>query len=401
MQCFRDKHRFKVVVSGRRWGKTQYAKSELLRAAAIPNQLVWYVAPTYRMAKQIMWRDLMATIPRAYIVKSNETALDITLVNGSVISLRGADKGDTLRGVGLNFIVLDEVQDIKPDVWRVALRPTLADKRGRAVFCGTPKAFTFLYELYQLGQNPTLDTKGIWKSWQFPTITSPFIPQAEIDAARADMDERSFRQEFEATFESMSGRAYYNFDPRTHLGKYNFNPHLPIWVGQDFNINPMSTVVLQPQPNGEVWVVDEIFLHNANTAMVCDELERRYYRFMRQMTIYPDPGGQNRQSGRGESDLDIFRERGFKRIRYRKKHPPQADRVNSVNKMLMSADGVMRLRISERCKHLSKSLLETMHLKDKYEIDKRQGAEHMSDALGYPIELEFPRRKFEPAGLSI
>jgi hypothetical protein len=83
MQCFRDKHRFKVVVSGRRWGKTQYAKSELLRAAAIPNQLVWYVAPTYRMAKQIMWRDLMATIPRAYIVKSNETALDITLVNGS------------------------------------------------------------------------------------------------------------------------------------------------------------------------------------------------------------------------------------------------------------------------------------------------------------------------------
>src|ERR1700682_2167481 len=130
---------------------------------------------------------------------------------------------------------------------RVALRPPPADRRGRAVFCATPKAFTFLYELYQLGQNPTLDTKGIWKSWQFPTITSPFIPQAEIDAARADMDERSFRQEFEATFESMSGRAYYNFDPRTHLGKYNFNPHLPIWVGQDFNINPMSTVVPQPQ----------------------------------------------------------------------------------------------------------------------------------------------------------
>ena len=79
LQVTQGAKRFNVVCCGRRWGKTQYAKSEILRAAAIPNQLVWYVAPTYRMAKQIMWRDLMATIPRAYIVKSNETALDITL----------------------------------------------------------------------------------------------------------------------------------------------------------------------------------------------------------------------------------------------------------------------------------------------------------------------------------
>jgi len=401
MQCFRHKSRFKVVVSGRRWGKTQYAKAELLRAAKKPRQLVWYVAPTYRMAKQIMWVDLLETIPKSYIVKSNETALEITLINGSRICLRGADKPDTLRGVGINFLVIDEVQDVKPSVWKVVLRPTLASTRGKAVFCGTPKAFSFLYELYQKGQQQAAVDAGIWKSWQFPTITSPFIPLSEIAAARADMDERSFRQEFEATFESMSGRAYYQFDRNEHVGKHPFNPKLPIWIGQDFNIDPMSSVILQPQPNGEVWAVDEIYLHSSNTVAVCDEIERRYWRHIGQITLYPDPAGNNRQTGRGESDLDILRERGFKRIRYRKKHPPQADRINAVNKMLRNADGTIKLRINDSCRNLVMSLEQTMHKKGTYEIDKTAGVEHITDALGYPIEIIFPRRKFTPAGLSL
>lgn len=80
-------------------------------------------------------------------------------------------------------------------------------------------------------------------SWQFPTITSPFIPKAEIEAARRDMDERSYRAEFCASFESMSGRVYYAFDRKEHIANVEFNPKLPIWVGMDFNIDPMSTVI--------------------------------------------------------------------------------------------------------------------------------------------------------------
>ena len=406
-EVFRSSHRFKVVCTGRRWGKTMLAKAELIRAVRKPRQKVWYVAPTYRMAKQIMWVELMDSIPKAFITKTNETNLDIFLINGSILSLRGADKPDTLRGVGINFLVLDEVQDIKPEAWTIALRPTLASTRGRALFCGTPKMGTLLYELYQRGQKEELVKKGIWKSWQFTTATSPFIPASEIEAARQDMDERSFRQEFLASFEQSSGRVYYPFNRKEHVGKYPFNPKLPIWIGQDFNIDPMSTVVLQRQTNGEVWVVDEIYLRSSNTSEVCDELERRYWRHQKQMTIYPDPAGANRQSGRGESDLDIFRERGFNRLRYRKKHPPVADRVNAVNKMLKAADGSIRLRINESCKHLIDSLEQTLYKKNKnstygtYEVDKSLGTEHISDALGYPIELEFPRRKFEPMGISI
>jgi intein/homing endonuclease len=387
---------------------TKLGMAELLRAASKPRQLVWYVAPTYRMAKQIMWVDLLETIPKEFIFKSNETRLEITLINKSRIELKGADKPDTLRGVGINFLVIDEVQDVKEEVWKVVLRPTLASTRGRALFTGTPKAFNFLHELYMLGQKGEFlvnkagkKIQNAWKSWQFPTITSPFIPLSEIEAARADMDERSFKQEFEATFESMSGRAYYQFDRALHVGDYAFNPKLPIWIGQDFNIDPMSSVIIQRQPSGELWVVDEIYLHNSNTTAVCDEIEKRYWRQTRQITIYPDPAGANRSTGRGESDLDIFRDRGIMRIRYRKKHPPQADRVNAVNKMLRSADGTVHLKVNNSCKNLIASLEQTLFKPNSYEIDKRLNIEHITDALGYPIELEYPRRRFEPAGLSI
>ncbi|MFH4146306.1 terminase, partial [Acinetobacter baumannii] len=113
---------------------------------------------------------------------------------------------------------------------------------------------------------------GQWQSWQFPTITSPFIPESEIEAARADMDEKSFKQEFLASFETMSGRVYYPFDRKEHVGKYPFDPKLPIWIGMDFNIDPMSTVIMQPQPNGEVWVVDEIVQFGSNTEEICEEI---------------------------------------------------------------------------------------------------------------------------------
>jgi hypothetical protein len=399
-KVFKSKHRFRVVVAGRRWGKTRWILAELIKAARKGRQLVWYVAPTYRMAKQIMWIELMDAIPKEWIVKSNETSLEIHLVNKSRICLKGADKPDTLRGVGINFLAMDEVQDMRPEVWEVVLRPTLASTRGKAVFAGTPKAFNHLYELFEKGLNKINQERGSWMSWQFPTITSPFIPLAEIEAARADMDERSFRQEFEATFESMSGRVYYQFTRREHVGEYPFNPNLPIWVGQDFNVDPMSSVILQLQPNGDLWAVDEIYLPNSNTAAVCDELERRYWRQMKSICLFPDPAGANRSSGRGESDLDIFRERGLWRIRYRRKHPPVSDRVNAVNRMLRNADGIIRLRVNSKCRNLIESLEQTLYKKNSPEIDKTQGIEHITDALGYAIEFQFPRKKFEPAGLS-
>ena len=373
----------------------------MIAQAKRPKLKIWYVAPTYRMAKQIMWHDLLEVIPKQWIRKINETTLSITLVNSTRIELKGADKPDSLRGVGIDFLVLDEYQDMNEDVWVKVLRPTLADTGGDAIFIGTPKQYNHLYEVYRLGKIKENVEKGIWQSWQFPTITSPFIPIDEIIAAKRDMDEKSFRQEFEASFETMSGRVYYPFDRRIHVGEYKFNPQLPIWIGQDFNIDPMSTVIMQKQPNGEVWCVGEIVLFGSNTAEICEELDRRLWRNQKQVTIYPDPSSSNRQHARGESDLDIFRQSGFKRIKYRRRAPLVSDRVNAVNRMLKSAEGVVRLRVDASCKHLINALEQTIYKKGTREVDKSLGIEHSTDALGYCIEIEFPVRELKIAGISI
>jgi hypothetical protein len=399
MAVYASKKRFKVVVAGRRWGKSQLAKVCLIKFARVPKRLIWYVAPSYRMAKQIMWPELVEAIPRRWVRKYNETILTITLVNGSKIELKGADNPDSLRGVGIHYLVMDEVQDIDPDAWTKVLRPTLASTGGHALFIGTPKAYNFLYELWATGQK---EDKVAWESWQFPTITSPFIPEHEIEAARADMDEKSFKQEFEASFETMSGRVYYTFDRKVHVKPLAFNPNLPIWIGQDFNIDPMSSVVFQKQRNGELWAIDEICLPASNTDELCDELERRYWRFIDQIVIYPDPAGAyGSTKGRGESDLDIFRARGFKKQKYRRKHPKVADRVNAVNRMLKAANGDIRMYVDPRCKKLIEALEQTLYVPGTRDVDKSAGVEHAADAAGYCIEFEFPVRKVEVLGVSI
>lgn len=400
MVVFKSKARFRVVVAGRRWGKTALSRVLIITRAKVKKRKIWYVAPTYKMAKQIMWNDLLEAIPKRWIRKVNETNLSIVLVNGTRIELKGADKGDSLRGVGVDFLVLDEFQDIDADTWTKVLRPTLADRRGDAIFIGTPKAYNYLYELYKKGQERANVDRHQWESWQFPTITSPFIPISEIQAARADMDEKSFKQEFEASFETMSGRVYYPFDRNIHVGQYAFNPKLPIWVGMDFNIDPMSTVIFQPQKNGELWAVDEIVQFSSNTEEICEELEKRYWRHQVQMTIYPDPAGGQRQHARGETDLDILREKGFRRIKYRRKHPFVADRVNAVNRMLKAADGTVRLKVDGRCKHFINALEQTIYKPGSRDVDKAAGTEHSADAGGYCIELEYPVRKLEIGGLS-
>lgn len=143
---------------------TALARSEILRAASNPGWNVWYVAPTYRMAKQIMWRDLMREIPRGWIKAANATVMDITLKNGSVISLRGADKPDSLRGVEVNFLVMDEMQDIKPIAWEEALRPTLAKTRGRVLFLGCVAADTQVITAHGAREIGSFDEKNGDKS---------------------------------------------------------------------------------------------------------------------------------------------------------------------------------------------------------------------------------------------
>lgn len=406
---FNDRHRFRVIVAGRRWGKTQLSKISLITAAAAkPKQLVWYVAPTYQMARGILWEDLKGSIPREWIVKINETRMTVHLRNKSVIELKGADNPDSLRGVGIHFLVVDEAQDIRAETWEMVLQPTLATTNGRVLFIGTPKAFNWLYDKFNLGQRGinVLDERGRlvpnqWQSWQFPTITSPFIPKKEIMERKRDMDPKSFRQEFEASFESMSGRVYYPFDRTVHVQDCPFNPRLPIHIGMDFNIDPMSAIVVQEQPNGEIWVVDEAVLYGSNVQETADELSRRYFKQMGAITVYPDPAGNNRNHDRGETSLDILREAGFKNILFKRKHPLVQDRINTVNRLLRTAEGSVILKVDRSCRKFIESLEQTIYKEGTREVDKTRGTEHAADAFGYFADYRHPMRKALILGVSI
>lgn len=394
-KVFVAKSRFKVVVAGRRFGKTVLSKTIIIQKARKANQLLWYIAPTYKQAKQIMWRDLKASIPKEWLRKPpNETSLTFELINGTVIELKGADKPDSLLGVGLHYVVMDEFQSMRPEVWKQAIRPTLATTGGGALFIGTPRGKgNHLYDVYRHGKDPKNIKNGSWMSWHFLTKDSPFVPAEEIEAARLDLDPKMFSQEFEADFSNMTGAVYYPFDRDRHVEKLTFNPRLPIWIGQDFNIDPMASAVMQFQDNGEIWIIDEIVLQNSNTEEVCAEIERRYWRYSRYITIYPDAAGAQRQHARGETDLDIMRMKGFGRIKVRRRNPAVADRVNSVNRMLMNANGDVRLKVHEDCKHVIGAFEQVAYKEGSRQIDKSMNIEHISDAIGYCIEYEFPIRE--------
>src|SRR6202163_5131998 len=151
-EVFNCASRFRILVAGRRFGKTYLAMVELCRAAWKPGRLVWYVAPTYKQAKRIAWKPLKQMTRPYWASKPNETDLTIELVCGGTISLRGADNYDSLRGDGLDFIVLDEYASMAPEAWNEVLRPALSDRLGRALFIGTPKGLNHFHDLYQNAQ---------------------------------------------------------------------------------------------------------------------------------------------------------------------------------------------------------------------------------------------------------
>lgn len=199
-KVFGDATRFKVIVAGRRCGKSRLsAVSLLVEGLKCPaGSAVLYVAPTQGQARQIIW-DLLLDLGREVIQSTHVNNMDITLINGAKIYVRGADRPDTLRGVSLTFAVLDEVADIKPDTWEKVLRAALSDKRGKALFIGTPKGRNWFFDLYNLGQNGEDEE---WKSWHFTTKDNPLIDPKEIEAAKKTLSTFSFKQEYEASFDN-------------------------------------------------------------------------------------------------------------------------------------------------------------------------------------------------------
>ena len=197
---FTDKTRFKIVTAGRRCGKSRLsAVSLLIEGLNCPEgSSVMYIAPTIGQARTIIW-DLLHDLGRQVIKSSHVNNLEITLINGRKILVRGADNPDSLRGVSLTYVVLDEAAFIKQDIWEKVIRASLSDKKGRALFISTPSGRNWFYDIYKLGRDETDDE---WKSWLFTTEDNETIDPKEVEAAKRTLSSFAFKQEYLASFDN-------------------------------------------------------------------------------------------------------------------------------------------------------------------------------------------------------
>lgn len=204
-EVFDSPVRFKIVAAGRRTGKSRLAAWMLIiNALQTDRGHVFYVAPTQGQARDIMWNTLLE-LGNPVVASSHVNNMQIKLINGATISLKGADRPETMRGVSLKFLVLDEYADMKPSVWETVLRPALADQKGSAMFIGTPLGRNHFYELFKYGE---LADDPTYQAWHFTSYDNPLLDPEEIDIAKKSMSSYAFRQEFMASFEALGSEIF-------------------------------------------------------------------------------------------------------------------------------------------------------------------------------------------------
>jgi|15BtaG_2_1085339.scaffolds.fasta_scaffold00534_15 hypothetical protein len=380
-----DPHRFKCVVAGRRWGKTHLSMLWLLHQPLQAGERRWVILPTYRQAKLValpILKDIFTQFPQA---KINETELSVKLANGSIVELKGADNEDSLRGVSLgqdgsNAVVLDEFAFMKPNVWEEIILPMLATTEGRALFIGTPNGFGKFHDLYVKG----LGGDQSWKSWQFKTVDGGFVSQDEINLAKSTMDERVYRQEFLATFETVSNRAVYNFNRDTHVRDADISTKR--FAGLDFNISKFCCQIFCEYTNGDIHVYDEIILTDSNTVEMAKEIRKRHPDIQ---IIYPDPASNARSTNSRRSDAQILRDFNFTLYAHNA-NPSQIDRLNALNAKLKSADGHVGMTVSPKCVDLIRDL-EQLQRDAQGGMNKKADItlSHSTDAIMYPVHYRY------------
>lgn len=400
--------RFRDAVCGRRFGKTFLAKAEMRRAARLAAECnvsvedeIWYGAPTFKQAKRVFWKRLKQAIPPEWRAgKPNETECSITLKSGHVIRVVGLDNYDDLRGSGLFFLIIDEWADCKWAAWEEVLRPMLSTCKytlngeqrvgGHVLRIGTPKGFNHCYDTWMDGQK---GREHDCKSFSYTSLQGGNIPQEEIDVAKKKMDIKTFKQEYEASFESYQGVIYYCFDRVLSASNETVQGHETLYIGMDFNVTKMASVVYVRR--GETMHAVDEFVNLFDTPAMIDAIKEKYQN--NEIGVYPDASGQNRKShNASETDLSLLRDAGFK-VYVNSKNPAVKDRINSTNAMLCNTINERRMFVNaNKCPHFVKCL-ERQIYDENGQPDKKSGFDHMNDAGTYPIVYLFPIDK--PIGM--
>jgi phage terminase large subunit-like protein len=266
-EVFKNTTRFKVVAAGRRCGKSRLsAVSLLIEGLNCPEgSAVMYIAPTLGQARTIIW-DLLHELGRPVIKSSHINNLEILLVNGRKILVRGADNPDSLRGVSLTYVVLDECAFIKEDVWQKIIRASLSDKKGRALFISTPSGRNWFYDVFKLGQE---ETDEEWRSWHFTTKDNETIDPKEIDAAERTLSSFAFKQEYLSSFDNAGQEVFkedwIRYAPEPAYGSYVIAIDLAGFEDVSKNagaakkrLDESAISIVKVEDNGNWWIKDII-----------------------------------------------------------------------------------------------------------------------------------------------
>ena len=252
------KQRWAVIVAHRRCGKTVACINDLIVKALLENKKhgqYAYIAPFYSQAKSVAWRYL-ERFSEPVMVKTNQSELWVELINGARIRLFGADNPDALRGNFLDGVVLDEMADMKPNLWGEIIRPLLADRLGWATFIGTPKGHNAFYDIFNEATK-----KPNWYTKVLRADQTNLLPQSELDDAKASMSDNQYEQEFLCSFEAAILGAYYGQEMRRitdmeRITSVDYDPMFPCHTAWDLGYNDSTSIIWFQVVYGEIRVLD-------------------------------------------------------------------------------------------------------------------------------------------------
>ena len=397
-----DGARFIVACMGRRWGKSHSCAKEIEVILTQPNKIVWNVAPNYNTSEKIfrlVYEDMVIKKKfKPSMYSARDQVLKFEWAEG-VSEFRGksAEHPTGLIGEGCDLVVVDEASKIPnfKRIWEMYIRPTLSDKKGKAIFISTPDGFSnHFYELFQLGQQKHKN----WYSLNSPSYDNNFaFPLGKDDPdlveARNTLTKEVYRQEYEAKFTSLSGAVYGDFDREFNTGDYNWKHYLPVHVGIDFGFRQPAALFAQTKYIDNIlhiYIIDElVHLTNINDEDFFNLIREKRYRYG---YTFGDPAGYQVQSSVGMGSAHLYRKMTGMSVRTMRDKTSRsiASGINHVRSFILSADGSRRLHISNKCVGLIEDLesyrypddegksLKELPLKDGYH-------DHSMDALRYLI----------------
>lgn len=427
--AFQSRARFRAIEAGRRSGKSEGRKREIVIAALDPDwtltdRFVVVGAPTQHQAMRLYWRSLLALIPKRFVLAERKTDYEIELVNGSVIRVTGMDKPQRAEGDPIDDLFLDEFADMRLGLAVIDdhLGPSLGTPGrppGRMTVYGTTDMrsgahFVDLCDRWRDRAEGGDASYGYWH-WSSQGIVS----DEEWQHARETKDPASFAVEYEARRVSTGNRAYYTFDREQHVVRdLRLVPTRPAIVCFDFNVDPGTATILQEQtredypdrvlPREFTAVVGEVFIRSSNTPSVCRSVAALLAKAGHRSAVYAegDPAGGAQGSARVDgSDIDLIRKvlgplLGERlSMRFLTKAPAVIARLNAMNGRLKNAAGDVRMLVDAGCGNVIRDF-EQVHLKDgahHVEIDKptkgpKAMLTHLSDGIGYYVARAFPVR---------